>query len=146
VGPQLVDISPWSSPDRCSLGCRVDADSDLGTIGDVHLIARLQAPDEGLHSRVVLVDSVGHAFAPVKVTLVPSVAAETMVTRAAVLMVPAETAEAVFASITHLRFDPRLPFTREIVAYQKHRVKRLRIDRPHRANDQQCRPRNAYAS
>ena len=38
----------------------------------------------------------------------------------------AETAEAVFASITHLRFDPRLPFAREIVAYQKHRVKRLR--------------------
>jgi hypothetical protein len=41
----------------------------------------------------------------------------------------AETAEAVFASITHLRFDPRLPFTREILAYQKHRVKRLRIQR-----------------
>jgi hypothetical protein len=38
----------------------------------------------------------------------------------------AETAEAVFASITHLRFDPRLPLAREIVAYQKHRVKRLR--------------------
>jgi len=45
------------------------------------------------------------------------------------LEAPAETAEAVFASITHLRFDPRLPFTREIVAYQKHRVKRLRIQR-----------------
>jgi hypothetical protein len=28
-----------------------------------------------------------------------------------------KTAEAVFASITHLRFDPRLPFTREIVVY-----------------------------
>jgi hypothetical protein len=27
------------------------------------------------------------------------------------------------------RFDPRLPFTREIVAYQKHQVKRLRIQR-----------------
>jgi hypothetical protein len=39
----------------------------------------------------------------------------------------AETAEAVFASITHLRFDPRPPVTREIVAYQKHRVKRLRL-------------------
>ena len=39
----------------------------------------------------------------------------------------AETDEAVFASITHLRFDPRLPCTREIVAYQKHRVKRLRV-------------------
>jgi hypothetical protein len=37
----------------------------------------------------------------------------------------AETASAVFASITHLRFDPRLPLTRDIVAYQKHRVKRL---------------------
>ena len=43
------------------------------------------------------------------------------------LEAPVETAEAVFASITHLHFDPRLPFTREIVAYQKHRVKRLRI-------------------
>jgi len=42
----------------------------------------------------------------------------------------AETAEAVFASITHLRFDPRLPLTREIVAYQKHRVKRLRRQPP----------------
>jgi hypothetical protein len=31
-----------------------------------------------------------------------------------------------YASITHLRFDPRLPLTREITAYQKHRVKRLR--------------------
>jgi hypothetical protein len=34
--------------------------------------------------------------------------------------------EAAFVSITHLRFDPRLPLAREIVAYQKHRVKRLR--------------------
>jgi hypothetical protein len=42
---------------------------------------------------------------------------------------PAKTAEAVFASIRHLRFDPRLTFTREIVAYQKHRVKRMRIQR-----------------
>src|SRR3954447_18731844 len=39
----------------------------------------------------------------------------------------AAAAEAVFASITHLRFDPRLSFTREIVAYQRHRVKRLRL-------------------
>lgn len=31
-----------------------------------------------------------------------------------------------FTSITHLRFDPRLPLAREIAAYQKHRVKRLR--------------------
>ena len=38
----------------------------------------------------------------------------------------ADTANAVFTSITHLRFDPRLPLAREIVAYQKHRVKRLR--------------------
>ncbi len=29
-------------------------------------------------------------------------------------------------SITHLRFDPRLPLAREITIYQKHRVKRLR--------------------
>ena len=33
---------------------------------------------------------------------------------------------AVHASITHLRFDPRLPVAREITAYQKHRVKHLR--------------------
>lgn len=37
-----------------------------------------------------------------------------------------ETAEAVFTSITHLRFDPRLPLAREILTYQKHRVNRLR--------------------
>jgi hypothetical protein len=30
-----------------------------------------------------------------------------------------------FTSITHLRFDPRLPLAREIAAYQKPRVKRL---------------------
>jgi len=33
---------------------------------------------------------------------------------------------AVHVSITHLRFDPRLPTTREITAYQKHRVKHLK--------------------
>jgi hypothetical protein len=33
---------------------------------------------------------------------------------------------ATFASITHLRFDARLPLARDIAAYQKHRVKRLR--------------------
>jgi hypothetical protein len=33
---------------------------------------------------------------------------------------------AAFVSITHLRFDARLPLTRAITAYQKHRVKRLR--------------------
>jgi hypothetical protein len=33
---------------------------------------------------------------------------------------------AAFASITHLRFDPRLPLARDIAAYQKHRIKRLR--------------------
>ena len=44
-----------------SLGCRIKAGSDLGAIGDVHLIARLQVLDEGLHSRVLHVDSVGHA-------------------------------------------------------------------------------------
>jgi hypothetical protein len=37
----------------------------------------------------------------------------------------ADTAEVVLASITHLRFDPRLPLAREIAAYQRHRVKRL---------------------
>jgi hypothetical protein len=36
-----------------------------------------------------------------------------------------ETEEAVFTSITHLRFDPRLPLAREITAYQKRRVRRL---------------------
>jgi hypothetical protein len=54
------EISPWSSPDRRSLGCRVKSGSDLGAIGDVHLIARLQVLDEGLHSRGLHVDSVGH--------------------------------------------------------------------------------------
>ncbi len=33
---------------------------------------------------------------------------------------------AVYVSITHLRFDPRLPGAREITAYQKHRVKHLK--------------------
>ncbi len=33
---------------------------------------------------------------------------------------------AIYTSLTHLRFDPRLPLTRDITAYQKHRVKRLR--------------------
>jgi len=37
-----------------------------------------------------------------------------------------ENGNAVFTSITLLHFDPRLPLAREIVAYQKHRVKRLR--------------------
>ena len=31
-----------------------------------------------------------------------------------------------FVSITHLRFSGQVPLTREIVAYQKHRTKRLR--------------------
>lgn len=33
---------------------------------------------------------------------------------------------AAFTSITHLRFDKRLPLAREIASYQKHRAKRLR--------------------
>ena len=37
-----------------------------------------------------------------------------------------EVHNAAFTSITHLRFDPRLPLAREITAYQNHRVKRLR--------------------
>jgi hypothetical protein len=35
-----------------------------------------------------------------------------------------------FVSITHLRFDPRRPLSRKIIAYQKHRVKRLRRKAP----------------
>ena len=38
----------------------------------------------------------------------------------------ANLASQAFASITHLRFDPRLPLSRKITGYQKHRVKRLR--------------------
>jgi hypothetical protein len=37
---------------------------------------------------------------------------------------------AVFASLTHLRFDPRLPLACDIHTYQKHRVKRLRRQPP----------------
>jgi hypothetical protein len=33
---------------------------------------------------------------------------------------------AVFASITHLKFGHAVPIARQIAAYQKHRVKRLR--------------------
>jgi hypothetical protein len=36
----------------------------------------------------------------------------------------------VFASITNLRFDPRMPLAREITAYQRHRVKRLQRQSP----------------
>ena len=42
------------------------------------------------------------------------------------LDVAAANDKAAYASITHLRFDPRLPVARDIAAYQKHRVKRLR--------------------
>ena len=34
--------------------------------------------------------------------------------------------EVLLVSITHLTFDRRLPLAREIAAYQKHRIKRLR--------------------
>jgi hypothetical protein len=37
-----------------------------------------------------------------------------------------ENGKLVVASITHLEFDPRLPLAREIAAYQKLRIKRLR--------------------
>jgi hypothetical protein len=37
-----------------------------------------------------------------------------------------ETEKEAFVSITHLRFDPRLPLARDIANDQKHRVKRLR--------------------
>jgi hypothetical protein len=33
---------------------------------------------------------------------------------------------AVYVSITHLRFDPKLPCARDIAGYQKHRVKQLK--------------------
>jgi len=36
------------------------------------------------------------------------------------------TGKAAFVSITHLRFDPRLPMARDIDRYQRRRVKRLR--------------------
>ena len=35
-----------------------------------------------------------------------------------------------FVSITHLRFHSRLPLSRKITAYQKHRVKRLQRQTP----------------
>jgi len=41
-----------------------------------------------------------------------------------------ELKEAAFASLTHLRFDARSPLARDIAAYQKHRVQRLRRHRP----------------
>jgi hypothetical protein len=34
--------------------------------------------------------------------------------------------EVLLVSITHLTFDRRLPLAREIAAYQKHRIKRIR--------------------
>ena len=37
-----------------------------------------------------------------------------------------ETGNAIYVSITHLRFDPRLPAARDIAAYQKHRDKNIR--------------------
>ncbi len=37
-----------------------------------------------------------------------------------------ESGRLVVTSITHLDFDPRLPLAREITAYQKHRIKRLK--------------------
>jgi hypothetical protein len=39
---------------------------------------------------------------------------------------PTERNTAIYASITHLRFDPRVPTARDILVYQKHRVKALR--------------------
>ena len=38
--------------------------------------------------------------------------------------------EVLLVSITHLIFDRRLPLAREIAAYQKHRVKRIRRSGP----------------
>jgi hypothetical protein len=44
----------------------------------------------------------------------------------------ADVQNAAFVSITHLRFDARLPLSRKIIAYQKHRVKRVgrHVSRP----------------
>jgi hypothetical protein len=39
-----------------------------------------------------------------------------------------EKEEVFLVSITHLAFDRRLPVAREIAAYQKHRIKRIRRD------------------
>lgn len=39
---------------------------------------------------------------------------------------PVDTREVVIVSLTHLLFDRRGPFAREIAKYQEHRVKRLR--------------------
>jgi hypothetical protein len=39
-----------------------------------------------------------------------------------------EKTEVFVVSITHLAFDRRLPVAREIAAYQKHRIKRIRRD------------------
>ena len=39
-----------------------------------------------------------------------------------------EKEEVFLVSITHLSFDRRLPVAREIAAYQKHRIKRIRRD------------------
>jgi hypothetical protein len=41
-----------------------------------------------------------------------------------------DTDQAFFVSITHLTFDRRLPLAREIAAYQRHRVKRIRRSGP----------------
>ena len=38
----------------------------------------------------------------------------------------ADDREVLLVSITHLTFDRRLPLAREIAAYQKHRIKRIR--------------------
>jgi hypothetical protein len=37
-----------------------------------------------------------------------------------------ENGNAIYVSITHLRFDPRLPAARDIAIYQKHRIKHIR--------------------
>ena len=39
---------------------------------------------------------------------------------------PENNDKAVFASITHLRFSQAEPIGRQVAAYQKHRIKRLR--------------------
>ena len=46
------------------------------------------------------------------------------------LDVATATGKAVYVSITHLRFHPRLPMARDITAHQKHRLKRLQRQPP----------------
>jgi hypothetical protein len=69
------------------------------------------------------------AALPISARVMPEVAAalqaENPISEIPRLDFARESEKEVFASITHLRFDPGLPLAREIAAYQKRRVKRL---------------------